>query len=423
MAIIPTEKKIESSHWYTSGGDSCHRVKLQQGGYRNTNLKDARKLGLYPSVTGILSVFAKPQLDTWKQKQVVASALRNQKPEKESEESYTNRVINDAFKQVDDAADFGTRVHDAIETWIKTGKPWEDQYDIYLRPVANWFREANIEIVASELRVVNKRFGYAGTMDLAFQYGTNGIGVLDFKTRKTKEGESVKSYPFQDMQIAAYGATYWSQQLGITEEEAMDRMIGCNLYISSTEAGRIDHVKYSSSQLSKCFPVFTKACSIWRYLKNYDPRGHSEVVGKVVEDDLDKMMEDVEAKRAKKESEPTPPLSTNGIIDKYLDKAKKREDEKKGLKSPEGESTSEVPEAKEDTENPKEEPVWGRNSLEQIDQFLARFVFVSGKYKGKPLNAVPTDYLEKIKTGKVYQKLRDENPLLVPAIHSTLKSK
>lgn len=73
MILVPRES---ASHWYFPDGSPLHEVERADGkGTRPTNLRDARKLGLYPSVTNILSVLAKPGLNAWKQEQAILAAL------------------------------------------------------------------------------------------------------------------------------------------------------------------------------------------------------------------------------------------------------------------------------------------------------------------------------------------------------------
>ena len=72
MVIIPREP---SSHWYFPDGTPLHQVPRADGkGSRPTSLRDARKLGLFPSVTNVLSILAKPGLEAWKQEQAILAA-------------------------------------------------------------------------------------------------------------------------------------------------------------------------------------------------------------------------------------------------------------------------------------------------------------------------------------------------------------
>lgn len=420
MAIIPAPKRIESSHWYHPNGDACHEIEMKNGRMRNATLADARKMGLFPSVTGIIGVFAKPQLDTWKHQQIALASLRVEKTEKESEDDYANRVIAEAFQQVDDAAAFGTRLHKAIEDWILDGTKWDKDLDPYLDMVVKFFHESKIEIVETELRLVNKNYGYAGTMDMAFTYGQNGIGVLDFKTKKTKPNVEIRSFPFQDMQIAAYGATYWSEKLGVTEEEALARCLGANLFVSSTEPGRIQPIKYMPKQLLGCWPTFTRACEIWRYLKDYDPRGHAEAIGHVHNPDTsdiqkifdEKKKEKPEPKSKTKEEPDKRDESLEGEVCKACGGSKKSSSGR-SCRPCKGTGLLTAPKDSKDKGNPKEDK----------DDLIPDFVFPSGVNKGKSIEEVSESYLSKVMTSKQFASLREKNPGLSKTIELYLRGK
>lgn len=287
MAILKKDQS-QSSHWYKADGTPCHRLpRTRGGGLRPTTLRDARRLQLFPSVTSILGIFAKPQLDKWKMRQVAHASMRLDRTEGESDDYFADRIIEEAFAQVEQAADLGSRIHDAIDKHFD-GDPIPDDLVTYISPVLKWKEAKDLEFVERELRVVNKAHGFAGTMDVAcVKFGSgeehskfnverstfdvrqlsrqSAIGVVDFKTRKTKPGVAVTPYDGQAMQIAAYGATYWG-------EENLPRMFGANAYISTTEPGRLEVCSYTPQQLMAEWEVFKMACAIWRHSKNYDPR-------------------------------------------------------------------------------------------------------------------------------------------------------
>src|SRR5512137_708288 len=101
----------DRAHWYQRNGVPLHTVPSAKGEPRPTTLRDARKLGLYPSVTNILGVIAKPELDSWKQEHAVLSALTLPREPGESEDAFAKRVVRDALATRDSAADFGTGFH------------------------------------------------------------------------------------------------------------------------------------------------------------------------------------------------------------------------------------------------------------------------------------------------------------------------
>ena len=264
MAVLK-QSRNQSSHWYKADGAPCHFLpRASGGGRRATTLADAKRLGLLPSVTSILDVFSKPQLDNWKLRQVALASMRLTRTDGESDEYLVDRIIEEAFEQVRQAAYLGTRIHHALDQHFE-GVAISDDLTIYTDPVLEWKNSAQLEFVERELCVVNLDYGYAGTMDVACRRGESGIGVIDFKTRRTKRGEKVTPYEGQEMQIAAYGAAYWG-------ESKLSSLYGANVYISSTEPGRIEVCYYELEQLMAEWEVFKMACAIWRHSKGYDPR-------------------------------------------------------------------------------------------------------------------------------------------------------
>ena len=153
----------KSQHWYDKDGKACFEVpKAKGGGMRATTLADARKLGLYPSVTTIMGVMSKPQLDDWKLQQVAERAYANPPQAGEEPSSYARRTIDGAFEQVSDAADLGTAIHAALEAHFQ-GFPVPEGMDVYVNPVVAALDKAGIRLMQHELRLVNAAGGYAGT--------------------------------------------------------------------------------------------------------------------------------------------------------------------------------------------------------------------------------------------------------------------
>src|SRR5690606_5784647 len=108
-----------SEHWYDRQGKPCYEQPTQKGGLRATNLRDARKLGLVPSVTTVLSVIDKPALGTWKVKQGILAALTLPRQPDESEDAWLARILTDSGEQAKAAAEEGTRIHDQCERALK----------------------------------------------------------------------------------------------------------------------------------------------------------------------------------------------------------------------------------------------------------------------------------------------------------------
>lgn len=263
MAIL-ARPQIKASHWYTASGEPMHTIlKADGSGERPTDVRDARKLGLLPSVTNVLSVMGKEALTTWRVNQAIIAAHESPKKEDESIEYYIKRISSASLEQVVEAADLGSRIHSALEGYLMEGKEPPQELAIYIDPVREWFKQTAITVTACEKRLVSTEWGYAGTADVLFRYGKNGRGVLDFKTRKTKEGKKVEPYDGQAMQLAAYAAVEYG-----TKE--LDDVLIANIYISTTEPGRVEVVKHKDVMAH--YMAFLNCCALWRYIKNMDPR-------------------------------------------------------------------------------------------------------------------------------------------------------
>lgn len=253
----------ESGHWYNDKAESCHTIIGANGKERSTTIRDARKLGLFPSVSGILGVLDKGDLSDWKHRQITEAAFMTQPKPMETPEVYHSRIMEAAFKKVGDAADLGTRIHRAIEQHFQ-GEAYDNNLKPYVDGVDRWMSDNSVVLLKQELRLVNKQNGFAGTTDAAFN-AKEKTGILDFKTRKTKPGKPVDPYDTQVMQIAAYGYTYFDGDID-----------GVNVYVSTTEIingmARVEASWYTPQEVSAAWDAFKHAAELWRYLKKYDPR-------------------------------------------------------------------------------------------------------------------------------------------------------
>ena len=90
--------KSESGHWYTQEGEPMYTIVGANGKERNTTLRDAKSLGLVPSVTTIIAIAAQPALENWKMNQILKSAITLEKGEDETDNSFAaNKHSNFSF--------------------------------------------------------------------------------------------------------------------------------------------------------------------------------------------------------------------------------------------------------------------------------------------------------------------------------------
>ena len=298
--------KEKSSHWYHGTGQSCHSLptvsKTAKSPTRGVRITDAVALGLFPSVTTILKILDKPALSDWKNEQVAGAALRMireiityeigkpippQQQEKilmlnelnrDKDKLFIDQIIEEAFRQVEQAADAGTLIHDGCEKALQ-GLEYDEEAPVllpelqqtfplktFVRPVQKFIYENEIVCTSHEIVTVNKAEGYAGKLDVAFS-SKRGMGIGDFKTRKTRPGKPVFAYDEQPMQTAAYFASHYGP--GAISGAPMSNL---NLFISTTEPGRVEPVWHDAALTAREWDAFKLLCAYWRIRTGYDPR-------------------------------------------------------------------------------------------------------------------------------------------------------
>ncbi len=112
----------ESTHWYDQAGKPAYTVIGKNGKERAATLRDARELKLYPSVTTIMGMAAKPALENWKIDQALMSALTLPRLADESLDAFMARAKQDAKDQSIRAAERGTEIHAQVEAGSLAGR-------------------------------------------------------------------------------------------------------------------------------------------------------------------------------------------------------------------------------------------------------------------------------------------------------------
>ena len=247
----------EAAHWYDREGKGCHTVpnKSKPGESRNTTIRDAKKMGLVPSVSGILGQLDKPALTRWHWKQRLQIAHRM--PHIENYEEW-ERMVSTEFAESNTAAAIGTRIHGAIEEFYETGviKSGQDHERVCntILLIDNLFpnREWSTE------RAFSSSLGYGGCCDLHCPAtGIERAIVLDFKTKDGDVSKGVKMYDdINACQLESYG-----KGLGL------DNPILVNVFISRTD----DSVSYKVWDKSDTYwKKFNLLLDLWKLNKGYD---------------------------------------------------------------------------------------------------------------------------------------------------------
>lgn len=204
MALI--QRRERESHWYDKEGNACHTVIGKSTGLpRPTNLTDARKLGLVPSVTNILGMKAKPALITWMQDNAILAALNTPRKDGEPEAQWHSRIAEESERIGKEAAEWGTTIHEQIEQFATTGA-FQGTGEVipYVEGYADWHRKSLTQVIDAERSIVSP-IGYAGRLDLHAIHNTAGRAIIDAKSQKLKGKPKANFYLEWAMQLAAYG--------------------------------------------------------------------------------------------------------------------------------------------------------------------------------------------------------------------------
>ena len=215
-------------------------------------------------------MLAAPGLETYKMKEVAKQCFQNPPHPGEEMEPYIQQMLEKSKEDGSEAADIGTIIHDALECHftgeqrkqesVKIGHT-EYHIDTFVHPAVKLIEENGWEIVASEKVLVNAKEGYAGTTDLIIKTRDGISGIADFKSKRTKPGKPVFHSETHPCQLAAYSMAHWGH-IGY----------GANIYISTTEPGRVELKEYSALELHSAWLAFLAMRDLFIFTTSYDPR-------------------------------------------------------------------------------------------------------------------------------------------------------
>lgn len=254
--MLVKERQAESGHWYDRSGNPAYTVIGKNGKPRSTTLRDARSLDLCPSVTTILSVAARPGLDTWKQQQVLLAALTLPKREGESEQNWLERVMLDSKATGKIAAERGTNIHATIQAFFE-GELIPEALPI-CRPVETAINDHfGPQLWLPELSFAHK-LGFGGKADLICKQGF----VVDIKTKETEDISKVDIYPEHGMQLAAYREGFDMPNARCANVFVGYKMVNNNIVFTGVKL-----IEHEPAELDKNWLMFTKLLEFWQ-LKN-----------------------------------------------------------------------------------------------------------------------------------------------------------
>lgn len=256
-AVNYIPRPSESLHWYMQDGTPAYEVEAAKGGMRPTTLRDARKLGLVPSVTSVIKCAAAPGLERWKQEQVLMAALTLPRKPDEPESDWLKRVVHDSQETGRKAASRGTAIHAAIQGHYE-GKPPPDEYWTHVKAC-----QLNIGLRYGECEWIPEAafahpLGFGGKCDLHAKVAEHV--VLDFKSKEFNQDDELKTYDEHAMQLAAY-------RVGLNIPTAQAAIV----YVSSTAPGLVRILEIEEPQLKAGWEMFESLLKFWQAKNGYRP--------------------------------------------------------------------------------------------------------------------------------------------------------
>lgn len=274
-------------HWYTIEAKPLHTVVGKNGKERDTTLADARKLNLFPSATTVLGEWSNTDLDRARTRLILEQAYLTPINGKDVK-VWAKEVTDEAMKPWNYKAEFGTKVHAAIEAKlkgdtlafdkdevVKTPDGEDVKLEVFVGAAMKALKELDIgehNIRGVEKTVVMPSKGYAGTIDLLYdrEVEPKVLGILDFKTTSTRKDEPILFKKTHAPQIAAYWMAAYAKHI-IENRQTKYKSEGINVYISTTEPGRYDIRKYSSDEMIGGLMAFDACLRLWQLDNDYVP--------------------------------------------------------------------------------------------------------------------------------------------------------
>lgn len=248
----------EGGHWYRLDGTPCYEIKRSDGTMRPTNLRDARKLDLVPSVSGIMKMAAADPLTRWKIRQHLLTSAAMPRQGGEDTESYIARILAETRQRLSEAPDTGTAIHACIEKDLcgQTYDPnFQPHVDGALRKLADWC--GGLDGIESEKSFAHI-LGYGGKVDIHKKLETGF--VADFKSKDFDEDSLPDVWDNHAWQLSAY-------RKGFNMPDAR-----CAIIFVSTKVPGLTHlVEIAQDELERGWEMFKLLLRFWQLKNRYIP--------------------------------------------------------------------------------------------------------------------------------------------------------
>lgn len=244
----------QAGHWYKPDGLPAYTIIGKNGKERNTTLRDARELGLYPSVTSILELEAAPALTNWMINQAALACITLPRLEGEDDDSFIKRALDDSRQQAKKAAERGTYLHGLLETAIRPElrRDVPDSEAHIIAPCLEWLDASFPNYTWHPERSFACVHGFGGKLDLYGEKGDEAV-ILDWKFKDDIIPGKKLAYDNHSTQLGAYA-------YGLGRPKA--RCV--NLFISSSIPGLIVPHEWSAADINCGWEVFSHLLAIWK---------------------------------------------------------------------------------------------------------------------------------------------------------------
>lgn len=247
------EIATEAGHWYAKDGAPVYTLIGKNGNHRNTTLRDARKLGLVPSVTTIIRVADKPALTRWLVDQAYLACLTLPRIEGEGLDAFKARAKIDANAQAELARDTGTAIHGSLEKAFQ-GLPFDEGHRLHADAVfevlkphrgSGWHAERSFACPD----------GYGGKVDLY-----SDCAVIDYKCKAFTDPEASLAWPEQEMQLSSY-----RHGLNLPSAKRI------NVFVSTAVPGLVVLHEWPDQAEDVALIKFLHLLGYWKADKGYQP--------------------------------------------------------------------------------------------------------------------------------------------------------
>lgn len=236
-----------TAHWYYPNGDQAY----------DKTLRDARKEILYPSVTTILRVLGKPELDAWKQRELLSVAASTTRQPDQTDDAYARTVADLYAEKQGVSVKRGSAIHEELEALVSgTRHVPASKGATFAHGVLEEHNMAQPIAEESFATCLNGK-GYGGRIDLQCRLD-GSQAIVDYKTqtiKMTAKGVPKPTiYDEMGMQLAAYRAGKES------DARCYNLIIGTNVDYTYL------HI-WDEDELDRCLDMFLCCLDLFYYLK------------------------------------------------------------------------------------------------------------------------------------------------------------